>query len=139
MGVFWIEKDKQGQRRVTYVDYATDQVQQVSGDIPNRKQKAGQGGVWQQSRSNGFTGTEARLKKMIELDRSVGAPAINYRPTIQTTNVRGRKVAAYVAEFTDSRQKNNWLRAHNRFDADAAYLAPCPGDFYKNCPPEFER
>lgn len=107
-------------------------------DAPIKKIAGRNNGAWQLSRSNGFVGTEKDLKKAMKLDAKLGR-TINYRKTHESYNQQGQKVAAYAAEFESARHKNNWLRAHKRYDLDAGYNAPCPGDFRNNVPMEHER
>ena len=129
-----IVERRNGQTTVTrrFVGGGTEVLQE-----PPRKKRYGRGGgAWQHSKANGFIGDEKVLKKTMELDASLGVP-ITYRKTIESTSRSGRKNAAYVAEFTDRVQKRNWLKAHKRYDLDASYGDPVPGQFQGNTPPEF--
>lgn len=100
---------------------------------PPRRKKAGAAdGYWQQSKSNGFAGTEATKRKAMAVDAKLGV-SIDYKPI----SSRGGK-SAYVACFKSAREKNNWLRAHKRVDFDASYSAPAPGTFRGYVPQEPE-
>ena len=106
---------------------------------PPRKTRHGRsGGAWQHSRANGFVGDATTLKKMMAMDAKLGVP-ITYRKTMESTSARGNRNAAYVAEFTDRVQKRNWLKAHKRYDLDASYGDPTPGQFQSQTPREFEQ
>lgn len=90
------------------------------------------------SDSNGILGTEQVLNKAKALDAELGvSDGVRYIETIASHNRDGERTAAYKIEFEDRGTRKKWLKAHKRYDADAGYGDPCPGDFRKNTPPEF--
>lgn len=109
----------------------------ATGAVIEKKQrctKGGrtQGGYWQLSQSNGILGTDADLRKAVAMDRQLGV-TIDY---VKKKTRNGRSV--WLAAFDSATQKRAWLKAHKRFDLDAGFRDPCPGDFRGQCPPEFE-
>ena len=121
---------RNGETNVRLVDYATGL---VVSEAPRRERGAK---AHQFSSSNGIAGTMAVKRAAEKLDAELGVP-IRYVPTHRSTNRDGAPTFAWRAEFNTRSEKNNWLRAHKRYDADAGYRDPCPGDFRGSVPPEF--
>lgn len=115
----WIEKGKVERR------FANGKRERL--DRPLRQTKYGpKGGWWQKSMANGVVPLPGAIKQAKEMDAAVGAPRIEYD---QRTG---------EACFSSRAEKNRWLRAHKRVDADAGYRDPAPGDFRDQVPGEFD-
>lgn len=94
---------------------------------------------YQLSESNGIIGTKDDLRRAMKRDAELGVP-IKYRMVNKGHGPDGKPRYAWKAEFKGNVRtvKNNWLRAHNRFDADAGYSDPAPGYTNGKFPGEFE-
>jgi hypothetical protein len=108
----------------------------VLADVPHSPRRAQTRTL---SQSNGFIGDEKVRRKMLRMDAELGVrDCVNYIETHASHTAAGKRVGAYRAEFATRADRNKWLRAHKRFDADASFGDPCPGDFRNKYPSEFQ-
>ena len=131
MSVLCIDK-RGGTTTVELVDFVAGTKETLS-----RRTSGRNAGAPQLSRANGIIGTEADLKRQMKIDAELGVP-VRYVKTHESYGPSGQKNCAWQAEFKGRGHKNQWLRRHKRYDADAGYGDPMPGDFRGSVPPEFQ-
>ena len=123
MAVIWRERRRDGTEEVLRYDFEAGTVEQLSGPPPAHK-------IRHDSMSNGIVGGKRALARAKAMDAKLGVDdMIRYVP---------RGGGRYDARFNSTANRRSWLRAHGRVDYDAGYGDPKPGDFSRNCPPEFE-
>lgn len=125
MSYLWVERRADGTTLVERRGLSKAEVAKA----PRQVKYGPSGGYWQLSATNGIIGKDA-LAKQRAIEAQHGADGL-----VDYVEVRP---GVYKAGFLSKRDKNNWLRRMKRFDADACYDAPAPGDFRGNMPPEFE-
>lgn len=97
---------------------------------PDLKSYRRRGEVEHVSYSNGVIGGKSALDAAVAMDVKLGvADKIAYRPIGN---------GAYAAVFSSAKEKAKWMKAHKRVDTNGGYGDPCPGDFRRNTPGEFD-
>ena len=133
MAVIWRETKRDGSVEITRCDYETNEVELLDVSFNPMQRKAKER---QLSRTNGFIGTKADLKKAMKVDAKLGVP-IRYIATHKSHNQFGEETFAFRAEYKGRSHKNSWLRKTGRYDSDAGYSDPAPG--WTKTSPEFRR